>query len=83
MTRENRQSTKKRDWRISATLLAVWLLALLAISSGESDIPRSMLVIATIFFVMLIPAMNDLVSSMDKRSRAGRTEPESDELESN
>ena len=42
-----------------------------------------MLVIATIFFVMLIPAMNDLVSSMDKRSRAGRTEPESDELESN
>jgi len=83
VSRDNPQAAKKRDWRISATLLAVWLVALLAISGAESDIPRYMLVIATIFFVMLIPAMNDLVSSIDKRRRAGRTEPESDELESN
>ena len=82
MTQDNPRTSKKRDWRISATLLAVWLVALLAISGGESDIPRSMLVIATIFFVMLIPAMNDLVSSMDRRRRAGRREPEADELES-
>jgi hypothetical protein len=83
VTRDKSQTATKRDWRISATLLAVWLVALLALGGGESDIPRSMLVIATIFFVMLIPAMNDLVSSMDRRRRAGQTEPESDELESN
>ena len=57
---------RKRDWRVSATLLGIWLVALFVIRNRELDIPLSMLAIATAFFVILIPAMNDLVSSLDR-----------------
>lgn len=56
----------RRDWRISATLLCVWFFALAIISAGNNDIPLSMLVMATVFFVLLIPAMNDLVRSIEQ-----------------
>lgn len=58
---------EKRDWRISATLLAVWLLALVYIAGERDDIPFSMIAMATVFFVILIPAMNDLVRSIEKQ----------------
>jgi len=79
VTGRDANEPRRRDWRVSATLLAVWFVALLALGRQESDIPRSMLGIATIFFVMLIPAMNDLVSSMDRRLGRRGTRPESDE----
>ena len=66
MTQKPAEVPKKRDWRISAVLLAIWLAALGVISRGESQIPLSMLAIGTVFFVILIPAMNDLVSSIDR-----------------
>jgi len=56
----------KRDWRISITLLAVWIVALVVISKSGSTIPVSMLAIASVFFVVLIPAMNDLVRSIER-----------------
>jgi len=56
----------KRDWKISATLLGVWGLALFVVSSRSDAIPLSMLAIATVFFVLLIPAMNDIVRSIEK-----------------
>jgi len=56
----------KRDWRVSATLLAVWLVALFLVAGRHNGIPPSMLVIATVFFVFLIPAMNDLVRSIER-----------------
>ncbi len=62
-------SDKKRDWRISATLGAVWIIALLVVRSRGIAIPASMLVVATVFFVLLIPAMNDLVRSIERASR--------------
>lgn len=62
----------KRDWRISATLLAVWIVALVFISGRQDDIPLSMIAMATVFFVILIPSMNDLVRSIEKRI-AGNT----------
>jgi hypothetical protein len=68
--------TGTRDWRVSATLLAVWILALFIISRRNDDIPLSMLAIATVFFVMLIPAMNDLVRSIEKLFH---TEPHEDQ----
>ena len=61
------QQTEKRDWKISATLLAVWLVALYFIVGQRDDIPLSMIGMATIFFIILIPAMNDLVRSIEKR----------------
>jgi len=61
------QQTEKRDWKISATLLAVWLVALYFIAGERDDIPLSMIGMATIFFIILIPAMNDLVRSIEKR----------------
>lgn len=61
------QQTEKRDWKISATLLSVWLVALYFIAGERDDIPLSMIGMATIFFIILIPAMNDLVRSIEKR----------------
>ena len=61
------QQTEKRDWKISATLLAVWLVALYFMAGERDDIPLSMIGMATIFFIILIPAMNDLVRSIEKR----------------
>lgn len=58
---------EKRDWRVSAVLLAVWVVALIVIDGRRDDIPLSMIAIATLFFVILIPAMNDLVRSLEKR----------------
>jgi hypothetical protein len=58
---------EKRDWRISAVLLAVWVVALIIIGGRRDDIPLSMIAMATLFFVILIPAMNDLVRSLEKR----------------
>ena len=66
MSQEPTEAPKKRDWRVSAVLLGIWLAALVVIRRGESQIPVSMLAIGTAFFVMLIPAMNDLVSSIDR-----------------
>ena len=61
------ESPDKRDWRISAVLLAVWVVALVFIAGRSDDIPLSMIAMATVFFVILIPAMNDLVRSLERR----------------
>lgn len=66
MTRNSAEAPRKRDWRISAVLFVIWLAALVIVRRGESQIPLPMLTIGTVFFVMLIPAMNDLVSSIDR-----------------
>lgn len=58
---------EKRDWRISATLLAVWIVALIFIAGNRDDIPLSMIGIATVFFIILIPAMNDIVRNIERR----------------
>ena len=57
----------KRDWRISATLLAVWVVALVFISGRRDEIPFSMIAMATVFFIILIPSMNDLVRTIERR----------------
>jgi hypothetical protein len=62
------KTKEKRDWRVSAILAAIWFIALAIVSRSGVDIPASMLLVATIFFVLLIPAMNDLVRSMERAS---------------
>ena len=71
-------SGEKRDWRISAILLAIWVVALLFISQRQSGIPLSMMALATVFFVFLIPAMNDLVRSIEKWAFGGSGDPGDD-----
>ena len=56
----------KRDWRVSATLLAVWIVALVFIADRRQGIPLSMIAMATLFFILLIPSMNDLVRSIER-----------------
>ena len=68
MPNQPKDSDNKRDWRISVTLGAVWLVALVFVENSDFDIPVSMLAVATIFFVLLIPAMNDLVRSIERIS---------------
>ena len=66
MSKLHKNEARKRDWKISATLLGVWGLALFVVSGRSDAIPLSMLAIATVFFVLLIPAMNDIVRSIEK-----------------
>ncbi len=67
LNREIEDGDHKRDWRVSAILLAIWIAGMTIIVNRETDIPISMLVIASAFFVFLIPAMNDLVHSIERR----------------
>ena len=67
MSEQDKRSDDRRDWRISATLLAVWLVALIPVYRQRGEIPLSMIIMATVFFVILIPSMNDLVRSIEKR----------------
>ena len=66
MSQQSGNSEDKRDWRVSATLGAVWFIALAVIWNSRIEIPASMLLLATVFFVLLIPAMNDLVRSIER-----------------
>jgi hypothetical protein len=68
----SKETDDKRDWRISAILVTVWIVAMIVIKSSALEIPVSMLVIASAFFIFLIPAMNDLVRSIE-RFAGGRT----------
>lgn len=80
MTGDDNKPVSKRDWRISLVLLSVWLFALVMIISRENRIPASMLVVSSIFFVLLLPAMNDLVQSIE-RMVAGNGSRDSDARE--
>jgi hypothetical protein len=66
MNQSSGNKSGRRDWHVSATLLAVWIVALAVIAHKNIGIPFSMLAIATVFFVVLIPAMRDLVRSMEQ-----------------
>ena len=68
MPNQPKDSNHKRDWRISVTLGVVWFTAMAIVLEIGTDIPLSMLLLATVFFVLLIPAMNDLVRSIEPTS---------------
>ena len=57
----------KRDWRISVVLVAVWSIAVAVIVERGTTIPTSMILLASAFFVFLLPSMHDLVISIEKR----------------
>ncbi len=66
------------DRVISLLLAAIWIVAALVVHRSGSEIPASMLIVGTIFFIMLVPAMKELVKIIDRRVRAqlGLSEPD-------
>ena len=62
-----REQSEKRDWRISIVLIAIWAVAIIVILMRGTEIPTSMLLLASAFFVFLLPAMHDLVIGIEKK----------------
>ena len=91
MTSPDSASSKKsaarerfHDRVISLLLAAIWFLAALLVWRSDVEIPASMLFLGTIFFVMLLPAMKELVKVLDRRLRVelGLSEPLDDQRQS-
>ena len=57
------------DRMISLVLAAIWIGAALFVRKSDAEIPASMLLIGTVFFIMLMPAMRELVKIIDRRVR--------------
>ena len=57
------------DRMISLLLATIWIVAALVVHRSGSEIPASMLIVGTIFFIMLVPAMKELVKIIDRRVR--------------
>lgn len=51
---------------VSWIFALIWIVAVSAIASLRVDIPLYMLLIATVFFIMLVPSMNDLVRDYER-----------------
>lgn len=56
---------------------AIWLIGITIIVSSGSDIPVYMLIVATLFFLMLVPSMVELVQDYDRFVARLRGNPES------
>lgn len=67
-------------------LLAIWLIGLIVTRTMRNDIPISMLVIGTVFFIILIPAMRELTRKFEgvffpqARPLAKKSRQQSEEL---
>lgn len=69
----------RNDAIISVILLAIWAGAMLLVLQGGNRIPLSMLGLATVFFILLLPAMRDLVRAMEKYAYGTNEEADSAE----
>ncbi len=76
MTDQEAEMSKKatarerfHDRMISLLLVAIWIVAALFVRESDTEIPASMLLIGTVFFIMLMPAMKELVKIIDRRVR--------------
>ncbi len=76
MTDQESEMSKKaaagerfHDWMISLLLAAIWIGAALFVRNSDAEIPASMLLIGTVFFITLMPAMKELVKIIDRRVR--------------
>ena len=58
------------DRVISILLAAIWIVAALMVHQSNPEIPTRMLLIGTVFFILLVPAMKELVKVIDRRVRA-------------
>ena len=68
-TREPNPRERFHDRLISLLLATIWFVAALFVWESDTGIPTSMLLIGTVFFLMLVPAMKELVKIIDRRVR--------------
>lgn len=66
MTRETEEISQEKDGAVSWILAGIWLLGLIVVRQFHADIPLTMLVIGTIFFLALIPTMKEIVRSLQR-----------------
>ncbi len=69
-TKKSRNETaweRFHDRLISLLLAAIWIAAAFGVHRSNAEIPTSMLLIGTVFFIMLVPAMKELVKIIDRR----------------
>ena len=66
MTPEPEDTTRGNDGAISWILIAIWLGGLILVRNLREDIPLTMLVIGTVFFIVLIPAMKEIARTLDR-----------------
>lgn len=79
MVDEHTDPPKRRNDRaVSLILIVIWGIGLLSVATLQPQIPKSMLVIGTVFFVVLIPAMKDLVRSLERKTSEELNEQGSD-----
>ena len=64
---EDETEPRPRDRGITVILIAIWITGLLYVVKTQPEIPHSMLIIGSIFFIVLVPAMKDLVRSIERR----------------
>ena len=78
-SRKEAARERSHDRLISLLLAAIWILAALVVYRRDTGIPTSMLIIGTVFFIMLVPAMKELVRIIDRRVKIqlGLSEPDS------
>ena len=67
--KESNARERFHDRVISLLLAAIWLVAVLMVRHSSPEIPTSMLFIGTVFFIILMPAMKELVKIIDRRVR--------------
>lgn len=63
---EKEAAQRKPDWAIGIVLIAIWCCGIFLVTRISPEIPQSMLVIGTIFFIVLIPAMKELVRAIER-----------------
>ena len=75
--KKNAKKERLHDVLISLLLAAIWLLGVTLVVRSGTEIPSSMLVVGTLFFLMLVPAMKELVKVLDRwlRTELGIADP--------
>ncbi len=69
MSKKTTARERFHDRMISLLLATIWIGAALFVRNSDAEIPASMLLIGTVFFIMLMPAMKELVKIIDRRVR--------------
>ena len=64
---DNEERPRRSNWLTSTILIVIWVSGLMLVTKISPEIPTSMLMLGTIFFIVLIPAMNELVNSIERR----------------
>ena len=68
---DNEERPPRSNWLTTTLLIVIWVFGLMFISKIRPGIPTSMLLIGSVFFIVLIPAMNEMVSSIERRINDG------------